>query len=93
MNLHLYLGPGPEATRMAVFEQAKDNPKIFNIFARSRQQLWKKYNMLYKLEILKKQDYVDADIEDLQGQISEIWYRFLEDDLPKIEQAILDMNL
>ena len=90
--LYIVLGPVESENqyiRERLFNYAHSNKSIF---VGCRPKLSKTWTMLYKFPILRKQDFEDADIDDLLPIIEQKWQRFLENDLPKIHEHIMDIH-
>ena len=85
LALFLYIGPGPQPTRQALLQAFQAHPKLFN---QARGQLNQKWKTVYKLEILKADDYSDPDFETLQAKIQTFWQHFLDRDLPAINAVV-----
>jgi len=90
LDLFLVLGPGPAEIRKKIYETTENDPKILR--GRSS-KLYDKWTSLWKIPILSKNDCSEGTIEELKTKLDKKWDDFLEDELPKFEQAILNANL
>lgn len=92
LYLCLELGPvekGSEYVREAIYARASANQRVFR---QCNNLLTKKWTMLYKLQILRKQDYEDASVEELAQIIEPKWTRFVEDTLPQINEHLMQIE-
>lgn len=80
LNLELIIGPGNEVYRNKIYDFCKNQPNIFKCTSK----IMNKWQVIYKMEFLKKSDYEDATIEDLRCKIDKKLEKFLQDDLVKI---------
>src|SRR5207249_3216237 len=79
LRLHLYIGPGPEATRARLFQLAvtKQPP-----FKPSSKTLLKKWNSVYVRPFLTASTYTDTSVDELGVEIEKHWKHFVDNDLP-----------
>jgi hypothetical protein len=47
-----------------------------------------KWTAIYRRQILEPTDYDNADIEDLTKKVQDKWQKFLDHDLPTIQEII-----
>jgi len=87
--LKLTLGPGPQSIRKAIYDFSTEYPQVFR---GKLKRLRMKWTQLYKMRILSRQDYDDADIGTLTKKVQKQWSRFLDEDLPAIRQAFEEME-
>jgi hypothetical protein len=85
LKLNLYIGPGPEDTRQGLFDMARNNPAAFKTASRTLNQKW---NAIYGKTFLGPKDYLDTGDEQLEKMIRKRWAEFVNDDLPKITEAV-----
>ena len=51
-----------------------------------------KWQSFYRMHFLNKKDFEDATLEDLIPLIERKWQQFLENDLPKIHDSIMNIS-
>lgn len=84
LKVKLTVGPGPQEFRSALFKLAKQN-KAFSPYG---QQLSPKFHTLYQRQFLAPGAYDGAPAEDLKEKIKLEWQKFLQNDLPRLEQVL-----
>ena len=84
LDLQFFIGPGPEATRQRLLEMARTNPETF-VMPPSRHG---KFLRIYSRDLLKSEAYEDLDEEEREQEIRRHWDEFLDNDLPRIEEAL-----
>ncbi len=78
---------GNQKIREAIFNLAKENPKIFK--GAKKTKLTPEHTTIYKSKaILTKTDYEDGDIKEIMKKIQYFWEDFLKDDFVDIDQII-----
>jgi len=83
LQLGLYIGPGDDSKRSKVFKTAQTLGKPFA----PGSTMYAKWNALYKLTILDKEDY-RLPTEDLLAKVESNWRSFLDQDLPVITDKL-----
>ncbi len=84
LELHLFLGPGPEATRQRILDMVRDNPEVF-MMPRSLNGRWLP---IFSRHLLRQEAYEDLDDEKRKEEIRRRWIQFIEEDLPRIEAVL-----
>ncbi len=84
LDVHLYMGPGPEAIRQRLLEMVRANPEVF-VEPRSLNPRWLP---IFSRHLLKQEAYEDLDEEERKQEIHRQWHEFLDNDLPRIEEAL-----
>lgn len=84
LDLHLYLGPGPEATRQRLLHMVRNNPVAFL----PPRNVGGKWLSLFSRHLLKQEAYEEMDDKALEEEIAKQWNEFLARDLPSIEEAL-----
>ncbi len=84
LELHLFLGPGPEATRQRILDMVRDNPEVF-MMPRSLSGKWLP---IFSRHLLRQEAYEDLDNEERKREIRRQWGLFIERDLPRIDAAL-----
>lgn len=81
--IELFIFSGDNSIRKLIHQASLEN---FNIFRKGR---WSERRItIYKKEILKPNDYEDADVDSLIMKVQASWEKFLTHDLPKIREII-----
>jgi hypothetical protein len=93
-RLTLYLTLGPVQTeheyiREAFFEYANAHPEVFK---GCRPKLSKKWTILYKMLMLRSNNYHDASVEDLMAIVNPKLDLFMHDVLPKIQRHLMEIE-
>ncbi|MBD2690327.1 PD-(D/E)XK nuclease family protein [Anabaena catenula] len=85
----LQIGPinNNQNVRNNIFELAH-NPKYSKLFKPTKKQINKDRITIYNLQILRKSNYEDVDIEDIRKEILDFWNDFIENDFVSIEKII-----
>lgn len=89
LRIKLYIGPGPETTRQKLLDIALDNG---NVFKSQYKNLNKKWNDIYTYNILSKNDYHEAIIDDLEEKIRTKWNEFIKKDFIELKKLINSKN-
>lgn len=84
LDVHLYMGPGPEAVREGILDVARRNPEVF-VVPRTVSGSWVRIFTRY---LLMQEAYEKLDREQREQKIRRKWIKFLEEDLPRIESAL-----
>ena len=84
LDLHLYIGPGPEAIRQGLLEVAGTKPEVFFV-PRSTNGKWLS---IFNRPLLTMEAYEDLNDEEREQELHRQWNEFLEQDLPQIEEAL-----
>jgi hypothetical protein len=84
LRFSLIIGPGPLETRQKLMEIASKHRPLKPVF----KALGKSFNTIYVREWLKAKDYEDADSDELEAKVKEIWTQFLKNDLTSIQQIV-----
>jgi hypothetical protein len=84
LDLHLYLGPGPEAIRQGLLEMVRANPQVF-VEPHGRSSKWLR---LFTRHLLTQDVYEELDHEQRLQELHRQWGEFLDKDLPWIEEAL-----
>ncbi len=87
ITLQLVVGPGPNEVRQRLLDMALKKGSPFNPRDKT---LNKKWNLLFRSRFvrLRASAQEEDDEEEIKHQIRERWGRFLEEDMPKIDEAI-----
>ena len=84
LNLHLFLGPGPEETRQKLLGMVRSNePDVF-VMPRAIGT----WIPIYHRPILLPEVYDKLTREQREQEIRRHWGEFLDNDLPRIEEAL-----
>jgi hypothetical protein len=83
LELNLWIGPGQETVREALYRFASEN-RHFHLDSRKP----KKWNSIYTKRIASSQQLNGSTFDDLKQQIDNFWHHFTTTDLPTIMQAI-----
>jgi hypothetical protein len=84
LNLHLFMGPGPEETRQKLLKMVRSNEP--NVFVLPRAiGTW---IPIYHRPILLPEVYDKLTREQREQEIRRHWEEFLDNDLPRIEEAL-----
>lgn len=84
MDLHLFMGPGPEETRRNILDMAERYPEIF-LKPRSTNASW---ISLFNRPLLKPEAYHELDEEQRERELRRQWERFINIDLSRIHAAV-----
>jgi hypothetical protein len=84
LDLHLYMGPGPEAIRQNLLEMVRANPNVFKMPSGVKGR-WLR---IFSRPLLKQEAYENLEQEEREEELHREWERFLERDLPGIEAAL-----
>jgi hypothetical protein len=91
-GIKLVLGPGEKEVREVIHKYAVDNPNpLFGKFPKSLGS--SKSNQIFKVNWLKKADYVDPDYDGMIKKINSGWQEFREEELDKIVSALLELDV
>lgn len=82
--LHLFLGPGPEATRQRILAMVRANQDVF-VEPRNTKARW---ISVYSRHLLRREAYEHPEDEEREREIRKRWAEFLEADLPRIDAAL-----
>jgi hypothetical protein len=89
LDLHLFMGPGPEETRHRLFEMAANHDVFFeprpNTANAIRARSWP---AIFTRHLLKREAYENLDQEEREQEIRKRWDEFLDKDLSRIEAAL-----
>lgn len=89
VRLILQMGAGDSETRQKLFQMASSNKPLFS----PGRTLYPQWCRIYNKEVLSKKAVEEADIMDISNQLHKAWSSFMENDLPKIEQAMRNEGL
>lgn len=84
LDVHLYMGPGREAVRDRILDAARRNPEVFAV-PRSVSGRWVP---IFTRHLLKQEAYEKLGRERREQEIRRKWGEFLDEDLPRIEEAL-----
>ncbi len=84
LDVHLYMGPGPDAIRQRILEMVRANPGVF-LMPRSLGGRWLP---IFTRHLLRQEAYEDLEPEEREQAIRRQWHKFLDKDLPRIEAAL-----
>ena len=89
LDLHLFMGPGPEETRRRLFEMAAKH----DVFVEPRPNTDKairarSWPPIFTRHLLKAEAYQTLTDEQREEEIRERWGRFVKNDLPRMEEAL-----
>jgi hypothetical protein len=82
------IGPGPQFIRRAILKTCQRHKRIFNRAGGKVNQKWK---TVYNVKILNPSDYEDPDFDAMRNKIQDRWERFLDVDLPKINEVLAEV--
>ncbi|MCC6190556.1 MAG: PD-(D/E)XK nuclease family protein [Anaerolineales bacterium] len=85
LKLYLIIGPGPLETRQRLFEMAIQHSPPFRSAYRALNAKW---NTVFDRAFLGPKAYEDADGEKLEADIKKEWTKFIENDLPAINNVL-----
>lgn len=85
LDLHLFLGPGPEAIRQGLLEIVRANPEIF-LMPRNTNGRWLS---IFHRPLLRSEAYEDLGEKERAEEVHKQWGEFLEQDLPRIEETLI----
>ncbi len=86
LKLYLVLGPGPDETRVKLFDVIGKNEPPFK---RSFKALGKNWSTVYNRTFLSKAAYEERNTEELKEDVRKRWGEFLKHDLPQMEEIFL----
>jgi hypothetical protein len=84
LTLALVVGPGPDEIRQKLFSMARANPGPFD-------DPWKAadaWYVIYTNEFLNEEIYEEGSEGDREEVIRRHWTGFIQDDLPRIDEAL-----
>jgi hypothetical protein len=84
LDLHLYMGPGPDLIRQKIINIAGENPEVLLMPSNAKP----KWISIYHRPLLKQEAYQELDDEQRKQKIHRQWEAFLDKDLPQIEAAL-----
>jgi hypothetical protein len=84
LTLHLEIGPGDEETREKLLGMAENSRDIFEVAPKSPEGI----TLIYKRSLLGAEFYENTTNGQREREIRRQWAAFLEDDLPRIEEAL-----
>jgi hypothetical protein len=87
ISMNLYIGPGPEGIRQKLLDMALRKGRPFKPRGKV---LHRKWNSLFSSRFvsLRSQSQEEHDEEEIKQEIKKRWEMFLEEDLPKIDEAV-----
>ncbi len=85
MNMVLYIGPGPEAIRQALFNMVQSEDSGLRSSSKALNQ---KHNSIYRKKFLKPKDFEEEHLDNLEDKIKNVWDEFIQNDLPKILNSV-----
>jgi hypothetical protein len=88
LSLNLIIGPGPQPVREGIHQALQGQPELFNLAGGSTNE---KYKTVYKKTILTSRDYEEGDWDSLEAKVRRRWHQFLDEDLPRIRQAVQEI--
>lgn len=88
LALRVIIGPGPQFIRRAILKTCQRHKRIFNRAGGKVNQKWK---TVYNVKILNPSDYEDPDFDAMRNKIQDRWERFLDVDLPKINEVLAEV--
>jgi hypothetical protein len=84
----LVVGPAAADTRTRLYKGAASRP---NVFVGLVKPMGSKYATIFSRELLNALAAKGMDLEQKSAAISAEWAKFVKDDLPLLEQAILEI--
>jgi len=84
LELKLFIGPGSKKVRQGLFQMVRNNSEVFA----SQQGLGGKWSAAYNLQLLEESFYSEATDAEREVEIRKNWDDFLENDLPRIDEAL-----
>jgi len=84
LDLYLSICPGDEETRTRLFNTARDNPTVFQNSSDSLEG----ETPIFLRTILEPEFHEDATDAEREAEIRKNWADFLENDLPRIDDAL-----
>jgi hypothetical protein len=87
ISINLYVGPGPAEIRQKLLDMALRNGRPFRPRGKV---LHRKWNSVFSSRFvsLRSEAQEGEDEEEIKHEIRKRWEQFLEEDLPKIDEAI-----
>jgi hypothetical protein len=83
LTLKLLVGPGPQVTRLRLFEMAQSAP-----FKSKYKSLPTKWASIYQRHFLAKESFEETSDDELAEEIGKHWKTFVQNDLPVLTAAI-----
>jgi hypothetical protein len=84
LGISLYLGPGPAPVRGELLQVLRDAPHPIKVPANPGP----KFSTAYSRRWLSPHDYEDTSYEEREARVREAWQRFIETDVPAIQEAL-----
>ena len=84
LDVHLFIGPGPDSVRQRLLDMARANPDVF-LMPRSTSG---PYVPIYSVSLLEPGAYETLDKEGRESELRRQWGAFLDEHLPRIEDAL-----
>ena len=86
--LILVVGPASQDIREKLYNGARDRPKTFVGLVKP---MGKQYATIYSRDLLSSAEAKDMEVDQKIDALKAGWQRFLENDFPAIEKAVLDI--
>jgi len=84
LDIKLLIGPGKESIRKGFWQIASSSDAPFKI----AQKLAKKHNTIYSRRLIGQALLEESEFEEIEKEIRKNWDDFLENDLPRIDDAL-----
>ena len=90
LNLHLYIGPGPQETQKTRqrLKAIADDKRVLGVSMRRPAKLGSKWHYIYRRSILNRQDYKSFDADTVKPKVEQAVCQFYENDYWPIVNAI-----
>lgn len=86
LALKLIIGPGDQEAREKIYNKAVSHKGIFNAVGK----LGRQFAQIYSKEFLPKYFDEESDYEEIKGQIEDKFTMFIENDLGKIHECLIN---
>ncbi len=84
LTIELEIGPGPDKTRLQLYELARANQPPF----KTQLRLGKEWSKIYGRQIVETKQYRELEIEERFELVRQWWAQFLEGDLGNIRALV-----
>jgi hypothetical protein len=85
LSLNLIIGPGPSEVRQRLFNLAQNARSVFKPASRNLTPTWA---TIWSRQLITSKEYSDLELMTALEKLTEGWQRFVQNDLPKLEDAI-----
>lgn len=84
IRLELLVGPGPDETREALIERAREHMPPFVVMYRKAAG----FTAIFETELLNRTQLASEDFGEVERQFRDNWIEFVEDELPVLIQTL-----